>query len=192
MYFPHSWVWLEPKAEKHFDLVVIPQLDYNAYREREYPMTARVRIEGTLSREYAEPLPPYRQPAGSRYYPIGGVLNRVHIRKKSQIRLTEDKERSKEWVVALRGAIVPPDDEQRVRVELVDPQGALRVAEVETDARGDYAASFDLSYERSLQADTKKWTKSRQIVNGTYRAQAIIFGADRAAYSESNVVFLER
>ena len=35
VHFPHQWVWLDAKAERHFDLVVIPTLDYNSYRGAE-------------------------------------------------------------------------------------------------------------------------------------------------------------
>jgi len=192
VHFPHSWVWLDGKAEKHFDLVVVPLLDYVAYKERKGPMTSHVRVDGTLPREYHEPLPPYSQPAGSRHYPIGGVLNRVHVLKRSSIKLDEDRERSKERIIALRGAIAPAQNKQRVQVELRDPKGELRIREVKTDAQGQFAVQFDLSYEPSLDANRKNWKKTKKLIPGNYRAQAIIFAADQAAGAESNVVVVKR
>ena len=96
VHFPHAWVWLDPQAERHFDLVVFPLLDYNAYRERKYPMRAPVRINGFLPRKYDELQPPYNEQPGSRYYPIGGTLNIVRVVKRVSIRLTMDEKNQKE------------------------------------------------------------------------------------------------
>ena len=192
VYFPHSWVWLDAKAEKQFDLVVIPDLDYAMYQEKQMPRTANVRIMGALARHYAEPLPPKMQPAGSRHYPIGGVFNQVSVKKRSQITLQEDQEKQKESTIAVRGATTPGQSGQRVRVELIDPLGALRIAEVNTKAGGIYAASFDLRYEPSLEADRKKWKRASKRVPGVYRAQAFISGADRLASAASNMLFIKR
>jgi len=191
VHFPHSWVWLDARAERHFDLVVVPTLDYNAYKERKVPMIARVRATGWLPREYAQPTPPFNQPPGSRYYPIGGTLNRVRVLKRVTIDLKEDREASKGSIV-LRGGISPAFSKQRVRVDLRDPVGGLRVVEVLTDAAGKFAASFDLRYEPSLEADRKKWKKARALLSGTYRAQAFIAAADQVATAESAMVFIVR
>jgi len=192
VYFPHSWIWLDAKAEKQFDLVVVPTLDYVEYLERKLPRSAHVRIEGTLAREYHEPLPPRGEPAGSRHYPIGGLLNRVHLLKRAEIKLEEDPERETEAVIALRGVVAPAGNRQRIRVELIDPSGALRVMEVATDSQGRYTASFDLHYQPSLEADRRKWKRAKKLVRGVYRAQAFIFAADRLAGAASNMVFLKR
>ena len=192
VYFPHAWVWLDGKAEKRFDLVVIPDLDYAVYQEKKMPITANVRIRGALAREYAEPLRPMNEPAGSRHYPIGGILNQVTVKRRSQIKLQLDKEQDKEYMIALKGTITPALTGQRVRVELIDPRGKRRVAEVNTVAGGSYTASFNLRYEPSLEADRKKWKKAARLVRGAYRAQAFIFGATRAAEAASNIVFVTR
>ena len=106
--------------------MVVPSLDYNAYREKKISMIAPVRITGWLPREYKELVSPYRQEPGSRYYPIGGTLNIVRVVKRARIDLKEDRETGKELTIALRGGITPAFAKQRVRVDLHDPLGALR------------------------------------------------------------------
>ena len=192
VHFPHAWVWLDPKGERHFDLVVIPTLDYNAYKERKIPMIASVRATGWLPRQYEDLRPPFQQQPGSRYYPIGGTLNRVRVVKRVRIDLKEDREAKKESAIVLRGGITPVFSKQRVRVDLHDPVGALRVAEVLTDNAGTFAVTFDLRYEPSLEADRKKWKKAKAMLKGTYRAQARIVVADEVASAESAMVFIQR
>ena len=77
-------------------------------------------------------------------------------------------------------------------MELIDPHGALRVAEVNTGAAGVYTAYFDLHYQPSLESDRKKWKRAKTPVHGVYRVQALIFGADHAADAESNLLFVTR
>ena len=191
VHFPHSWVWLDPKAERHFDLVVVPTLDYNVYKERKVPMIARVRATGWLPRQYEDLRPPFNQQPGSRFYPIGGTLNRVRVVKGVRIDLKPDREQKKGTAITLRGAVVPAFNKQRVRVDLRDPLGALRVAEVFTDAAGAFTATFDLRFEPSLEADRKKWKKAKAILKGTYRAQAQIIVSDEVSSAESPMVFIQ-
>ena len=75
---------------------------------------------------------------------------------------------------------------------LVDPAGALRVAEVFTDNAGAFQAMFDLRYEPSLESNRKKWKKAKAMVKGTYRGQARIVVADDVASAESAMVFINR
>lgn len=192
VHFPHAWVWLDPKSERHFDLVVIPMLDYNAYKERKFPMVAHVRATGWLPRQYEDLRPPFNQQPGSRYYPIGGTLNRVRVVKRVRVDLKEDREGKTPAGIVLRGGVVPAISRQRVRVDLVDPAGALRVAEVFTDNAGAFQAMFDLRYEPSLESNRKKWKKAKAMVKGTYRGQARIVVADDVASAESAMVFINR
>lgn len=192
VHFPHAWVWLDPKGERHFDLVVIPTLDYNAYKERKIPMIASVRATGWLPRQYEDLRPPFQQQPGSRYYPIGGTLNRVRVVKRVRIGLKEDREGKTEAAIVLRGGMTPAFSKQRVRVDLHDPAGALRVVEVLTDDAGTFSVTFDLQYAPSLQADRKKWKKAKAMVEGTYRAQARIVVTDEVASAESAMVFIQR
>ena len=193
VHFPHSWVWLDAKAEKELDLTIVPYLDYGAYQERKLKKDAAIKIRGDLRRDYEEPQPPTGEEPGSRFYPIGGVLNNVHIRRRSSIKLTRDREAEPdEWTIAVRGGIGPAQDRQRIRVELVDPVGRLRVLETKTDAQGTFHASFDLHYEPSLDADKKTWQKTTVLTRGAYRAQAEIFSATASADQASNYVFVVR
>src|SRR5581483_6764724 len=193
VHFPHSWVWLDAKAEKELDLTIMPYLDYGAYQERKLKKDAAIKIRGDLRRDYEEPQPPTGEEPGSRFYPIGGVLNNVHIRRRSSIKLTRDREAEPdEWTIAVRGGIGPAQDRQRIRVEIVDPGGRLRVLETKTDAQGTFHASFDLHYEPSLDADKKTWQKTTVLTRGAYRAQAEIFSATASADQASNYVFVGR
>ncbi|MCY2962311.1 MAG: IPT/TIG domain-containing protein [Planctomycetota bacterium] len=192
VHFPHQWVWLDPKSERHFDLVVVPTLDYAVYKERKIPMVANIRATGWLPRQYDELVPPFHQQPGSRYYPIGGTLNRVRVVKKVDIDLNEDREKGQGSKIALRGGLTPAFAKQRVRVDLYDPLGALRVVETVTDSAGVFQAVFDLKYEASLESDRKTWKKARAILKGTYRAQAHIVVADEVASASSGFVFVQK
>jgi hypothetical protein len=193
VHFPHSWVWLDAKAEKQLDLIVVPFLDYGAYQERKLRRDAGIKIHGDLRRDYEELQPPVDEQPGSRFYPIGGVLNNVHIRKRSTIKLARDRENERdEWTIALRGGIAPGYDRQRIRVELLDPKGEKRIVETKSDAQGGFRASFDLHYEPSLDASRKLWKKTNVLRKGTYRAQAEIFDTTMSADATSNLVFITR
>ena len=189
VHFPHAWVWLDAKAEKHFDLLVVPLFDYGAYQERKLSRTSPVRITGRLPRSYSDPLP---QPAGSRFYPIGGTLNNVHIRRKVDIDMKEEREQSREKLIVLVGGLSPAVSKQRVRVDLFDPKGALRVVERDTDAMGRFTASFDLGFAPSLEANRKKWKRAKTLLKGTYRARAVVWDATEAVSDETPWVFITR
>jgi hypothetical protein len=192
VHFPHSWVWLDAKGERHFDLVVVPIHDYNVFKERKIPMTAPVRITGWLPRQYKELVAPFKQEPGSRYYPIGGTLNVVRVVKRVQVDLREDREADRESTITVRGNITPSFTKQPVRIDLYDPMGNLRVLEVFTDNNGSFRATFELRFEPSLEADRKKWKKARAILKGTYRAQARVIASSEVASAESAMVFIQR
>lgn len=109
-----------------------------------------------------------------------------------RIELKEDREARKASAVTLRGGITPAFAKQRVRVDLYDPIGALRVSEVFSGNNGSFSATFDLRYEPSLEADRNKWKKAKAILKGTYRAQARIVVANEVASAESAMVFIQR
>jgi hypothetical protein len=155
-------------------------------------MTASVRATGWLPREYEEEQPPFNEPPGSRYYPIGGTLNRVHVVRQVKLDLREDREKQKETTIALRGQMTPAFAKQRIRVDLRDPVGALRVAETKTDNTGAFAVTFDLRYEASLDANRKSWRRAKAILSGIYRAQAHSVAGDKAASADSGMVFIKR
>lgn len=187
--FPHAWVWLDGKAERHFDLLVVPLQDFMQYKERKWPMTSPVRLTGRLPRSYETPKP---RPSGSRFYPIGGTLNNVHIRRQVDIDLKEDREAQGEAQITLIGGLRPGMAQQRVRVDLFDPDGALRAAEVLTDAQGHFRAVFDLRWQPSLEASRKKWQRAKRIANGTYRARALVWAAQEATSDVTAWVYVAR
>jgi hypothetical protein len=193
VHFPHAWVWLDGRAERHFDVLVIPTFDFQNYDERKLSRVAPVRLRGWLPRQYKEPIMPDGRLAGSRFYPIGGLLSRVHVVRQAKLTLREDpKQAEKSTTVALLGKLTPAAGSQKVRVELLDPTGAPRMTEVATSSAGEFAAAFDLRYQASLESDRKKWRKATELVHGTYRAQAHIVTVDKVSLAESPVVFVTR
>jgi len=192
VHFPHSWVWLDPRAERHFDLVVIPPpLDYSSLRKQDLQSVAPVRLSGRLAREYHERQAPNGEPAGSRYYPIGGTLNRVRVVQKVGIELTQDREKNDGHSITLRGRITPAMAHQNVRVDLWDPEDRPRVLATRTDDEGRFDATFDLSYKPSLEADRQRWERTEDILKGRYFAQARTVGRNEVSTTESERLFID-
>ena len=207
VHYPHSWVWLEGKAEKKFDLTVIPMFDWNDltavqnathHIERKLKQTARVVLEGSVARVYDTPIEPYNKPAGSRFYPLGGIQGNVSVKKRVRVWLAEKDKRSechqdgRQTTINVRGAISMHFDKQRIRVVCTDPKGRERVAQAFTNAEGEFEASFDLAMEPSLESDRRMWKEARAVVPGMYRVQAAVTAASMAAQAESNEVFVQR
>jgi len=205
VHFPHEWVWLDAKAEKQFDMTVVPMFDFDDIQpsathanERKVYQTARVRLEGMVPRSYDTKLTPYDEPAGSRSYPIGGVQGNVSVKKKTRIWLEEGvkqrerHEEPKEQMIAVHGGIGQPFDKQRIRVTCTDPKGRNRIMNVFTDPAGQFEARFDLTMEPSLESSRRLWKEARELVKGTYRVQASIASASLAAEADSNEVFVKR
>lgn len=209
VHFPHTWVWLDAKAEKHFDLTVIPMFDWNAVaggalthdNERKIAPTAKVRLEGIVARAYDTPLVPKNEPAGSRAYPIGGILGRVHVRKKTRIRIEEgmlDKLQelndnpTLKTTIAVHGGIGEPFDKQRIRVVCTDPRGRNRIVQVFTDPSGRFEALFDLMIEPTLEASRQFWKKAKDVDHGTYYVRAFVVAASLVSEAESNELYIRR
>jgi hypothetical protein len=209
VHFPHTWVWLDAKAEKQFDLTVIPMFDWNAlaggalthYNERKFEPTAKVRLEGIVARVYDTPLAPRDEPAGSRAYPIGGILGRVHVRKKIGIWIEEglldrrhepNGNSSSKTTIAVHGGIGQPFDKQRIRVICTDPRGRNRIVQVFTDPDGRFEASFDLMIEPTLETSRQFWKKAQGVSRGTYRVRASVVAASLVAEAESNELYIQR
>jgi hypothetical protein len=188
--FPHSWVWLEGKAEKQFDLIVMPFRDYWEYEKGELCKNVEIKVHGHLTYDYVKPSASGDTPPPSRLYPIGGVLNDVRVRRNAEIELWDDG--GDEWTIELYGRIDPPFPDQRVLVVLLDPVGGRRIREVRTGGEGEFRASFDLRFAPSGEADPELWEKANTLERGTYRARAEIFAASQAADAVSGFVFVER
>ena len=77
-------------------------------------------------------------------------------------------------------------------IDLFDPNGAPRVAEVQTDTQGRFRAVFDLRWAPTLEANRKKWKRARRIVRGTYRARARVCAASEATSDVTPWVYVTR
>ncbi|HKR25481.1 MAG TPA: hypothetical protein VJS15_09500, partial [Allosphingosinicella sp.] len=201
VHFPHSWVWLGGKGEKRLRLTVIPMFDGASYGDvhkderAKAPATAKVNIEGVVPRVYDTPIEPASEPAGSRAYPIGGLLGRVHVRRRVEISIAEqrkDGERERGGPIAVEGRIVPALNDQRVRVVCTDPAGRDRMAVVTTDGGGGFVAGFDLAVAATLEADRQLWQQAEEMPSGIYRVRAETLDAGLAAAAQSNILYIRR
>ncbi|TNM39688.1 hypothetical protein FHP29_12540 [Nocardioides albidus] len=189
---PHAWVWLDGLAEKEIDVAIWPTDDLAAYRigslrdddkrddHAKYVGLAPVRVRGQVERSYPVSVMPNGDPAASRFYPIGGVFYRVHVRRKAEIRIEvgQDKELG-ELGYVVHGWVRPAVADQRIVIDVSEP-GGRDVVNLVTLSRpdGSFEASFDL----------------RDAVDrhgpGAYTAQAFIFDADELDDAESNAIQL--
>lgn len=200
VHFPHAWVWLDAKAEKQLQLTVIPMFDWNAVvgaathgNDRKVYQTARVHLHGEVQRLYDTPIEPKHEPAGSRFYPIGGIVGNVTVKKNTRIWIErQESTTAPQQTLAVQGGIGQKFDKQRIRVLCTDPKGRDRIVQTFTDANGRFAAAFDLTMEPSLEASRKLWKEAKSIVPGIYKVQAFIVDATMAAEAQSNEVFFER
>jgi len=187
-HFPHAWLWLEPLQERRLALTVIPTQDYSFYRKKEIPK-ANIVVDGWIPRSYKEEWAPDIHPA-SCFKPMGGILFEVTPKRKVDLKLWEDKEKSKEDVAAVRGEIDPAMDGEKLTVDLQDPAGRRRVVDVTTDSSGHFAAAFDLKVKPSFEA--KPRYRKEKPLPGVYVAQAYIANSPHAAQAESNVVYMTK
>jgi hypothetical protein len=187
--FPHSWIWLDPLEERRFELAIVPTRDYGRYRDSQ-PPHAKVRLSGTIPRQYMEELSPAVFP-GSRMLAIGGVTAQVTAKRGVAINLEEDKRNSTPTEIALAGAIVPGLANQRIEVDLYDPKGRRRLEVVRTDGQGNYQALFDLTRPPSLEDELDPHGRE-ELVQGDYKAQAFVYASPDAAEAESNKVHIIR
>lgn len=179
---PHAWVWLDGLAEREIDVAIWPEADSEQYafgrtakdRDR-LPGTAPVRVEGLVPRQYTENQPPADEPPGSWFARVGGVFYRVHVRRRSSIKISADRTGEASLIVV--GEVEPAVPDQRIVVDVSAPTGTV-VSSVQafTAANGTFQARMDL----------------RKVVDrlgrGTYLAQASIIDATELDDGESNVV----
>lgn len=171
VYFPHRWLYLDARAERALDLLVIPELDLGETKQR-----ADVRLSGRVARVYEQPLDITGEP-GSWFTPIGGVTASVTPKHRGTIRL--DRKLKQAERVVVRGEVEPALDKQQVRVDLTRPDRSVDVALASTDPGGRFQVAIVLRRRGEKQAKP-----------GTYAFQAHVMGATRIAPADSNVVFL--
>jgi len=221
VYLPHRWVALPGRGEARMDLLVVPTLDYGRLREmieatrrklqgRGDP-APRVRVRGRLTRGYAEKVG--TDVPGSWFSHLGGVTTRVEPKLLSTIRLEEDRERSKEDLVVLRGTVTPPMAGQKLRVALQADGGFAAYDIVKTGAQGTFLTRFVLppigagttappegtrpvgtaaARAERLAAHIERLRVRERRRAVVYRAQAEIFNAAALAPAQSNVVHVTR
>jgi hypothetical protein len=185
---PHSWIWLDGKAEKEFDVVVWPIADVNAYKfgnnkQGELPATAPFNFAGFILRSYSKEMenshsPPGTRFPGSRFYPIGGTFYRTDVRKKSTISIEARKEQDGGNLFVF-GAVAPMSTDQQILVDLLLPDGKThKTTESKTNSTG------HLNVVISLLDDNGK------LLSGSYKIQAFIFHATELADAESNILYI--
>lgn len=189
---PSAWVWLDGRAEKEIDVAIWPTEDLAAYQignprrddEREdrgkYVGLAPVRVRGQVERSYPLSVMPSGEPAASRFYPIGGVFYRVHVRRKADVKMEvgHDKELG-ELGYVVHGWVRPAVGDQRVVVDVSEP-GGRDVANLVTLTRPD--GTFEVSFDLRDAVD--------RFGPGAYTVQSFIFDADELDDAESNVIQL--
>lgn len=180
---PHAWVWLDGLGEREIDVAIWPEADSEDYalgrrdKDDRLPATAPVRVNGVMGRQYSELQPPADEVPGSRFYPIGGTFYRVHVRRRSSIKI--EVERTGDLSMAVLGQVDPPVRNQRVVVDATGPSGRAALAiETTTTANGEFRAELDLR------------SAFKQQGPGVYSVQASILNADELDDAESNVVQL--
>lgn len=188
VHFPHQWVWLAPKQERRFELLILPTLDYNHYHQKEIPR-ADIVVDGWIPRSYEEPWDTGEFP-GSWFLPMGGIMIRITPKRRVTLRLEEDQEVTSPNEIGVRGFIDPPLSGEMVSVELEDPDGIVRTQEVYSGGSGQFTARFNLlaySYD-----ETGEEGRLEKLLRGVYVAQAFVINAQSAASTESNRVFITR
>lgn len=190
---PFAWVWLDGLAEKEIDVAIWPTDDLAAYQigslrrddekrdeHRKYVGLAPVRVRGQVERTYPVSVMPSGEAAASRFYPIGGVFYRVHVRRRADIKMEvgHDKELG-EFGYTVHGWVRPAVGDQRIVVDVNEP-GGRDVLNLVTLTRPD--GSFEVSFDLRDAVD--------RFGPGAYDVQSFIFDADELDDAESNVIQL--
>lgn len=186
VHFPHQWVWLEPLEERKFELTIFPVWDYAKYRELKIAH-ADIIVDGWIPRSYEEEWESKRHPA-SCFFPMGGILAQVTPKRRVEVKLEEDKEKSTPERISVRGWINPAMADEILSVELVDPADRLRVKRVKSDSSGQFYATFDLMRDPVEEEGYKPGEE--KPLPGVYTAQAFVINSPHAAQAESNVVYI--
>jgi hypothetical protein len=183
---PHAWVWLDGLAEQEIDVAIWPTADSERYaigsnpkddRKELLPGTAPIRVEGFVPREYAQTQPPLGESPGSWSARVGGTFYRVHVRRRSTIRI--QVERTGKATFLVFGQVTPAIGDQRVVVDVTGPSGKPVLATgTMTQPSGSFRIDVDLSEVLS------------RAGGGGYTVRGAIIDADELDDAESNVVQL--
>ncbi len=154
VYFPHRWVWLEPKGEKKLDLLVVPLFNPEqagnsewvaAYAENtRYKISPRaaIRLYGRIPHVYRKELEITGAPA-SWLSPIGGVLALVEPKRRGKIQVDDKIEANEDGIFTVRGCVEPRIRCQTLRVDMTRPDGSVSSVITDTDESGCFLARFE-------------------------------------------------
>lgn len=181
---PHAWVWLDGRAEREMDVAIWPTEDHSAYQigpkehgERHLPGTAPIRVRGDIERSYDVSVMPSGEAAASRFYPIGGVFYRVHVRRRADIKIEVRHLDRGELALTMFGYVQPQVADQRVMMDVIAPSGKVAATRVALTApNGQVEVGFDLS------------DAVQEHGPGTYSVQASVFDATELDDATSNAI----
>jgi hypothetical protein len=218
---PNAWVWLDGNAERQIEILAWPTTDLNEYqfgriKEGHCLGTAPLHLTGAVERNYLEKQEGVGTPPGSRFFLIGGTLNRVSVRRRASIQIEQDPSEKRKDKLGVKGSVTPAAAGQRVLVDALYPDGKTRRSvEVLTGEAGTFVACIDLNDETpgggrasvakfsgAPWAAPKPWAPKPHhpwppqppppCRDGVYRLQAFIFHASELADAESNLAYLHR
>ena len=187
---PHSRIWLDGKAEMEIDVLIWPFEDVNAYKfgkdkRGQLPSSAPFSLGGSIERSYSIELenstasPGTRFP-GSRFYPIGGTLYHVDVRRKATITIEVSKEQHESKIIVF-GVVTPGKVDQRILIDTLLPDGKThKIAESKTNLTGHFNEVISLLNDKG------------KLPTGSYKTQAFIFRADELVDANSNIVYITR
>lgn len=193
VHYPHRWVWLDPKQERSFPMMIIPTEDYGWYTEfRKIGMTTDISLQGDVPRMYAEEVKPSTYPA-SWAFPIGGITMSVTPKRKVSIDIQGEGEGKTAYVT---GNMEPSLNKERVRIDYTDQFGFRNSQVVLTDTNGQFSHRFSPEKVQQENAILVKQDPEHLPENhpgtfpvwGEYSIQAHTINSPNAAQVSSNVV----
>ena len=187
VYFPHRWVWLEPRGEKKLDLLVVslfnPEQPDNTelvathsekMRYRIAPRAA-IRLYGRIPHVYRKEVEITGVPA-SWLSPIGGVLAHVEPKRRGKIQLDPKIETDAHGICTVHGCVEPKIRCQVLRVDMIRPDGSVSSVITDTDESGCFIARFEYDSRADcppIQLERRKMEVSRKPAVGLDADQRI-------------------
>ncbi len=181
--FPHSWVWLEARQERRFDLIVVPTEEYYVYSRFEMDH-ADIIVDGWVPRQYEEEWGRGIHPA-STFRPMGGILTRVTPKRTVNIELGLDPEYHDPAAIGITGRLTPAMASEVITIEMLDPTDQQQAVRVGTDHAGRFNAHFDLPVSTDPAGGTG-------VQRGVYVLTAYVFNSPHAADTEPKKLYVTR
>lgn len=208
VHLPHSWVLLPAKGERIVELTVLPFLDIQGYlgqvpvhvpstsgkkhdegRIKLRYRTATIDVRGYVPRLYKEKLPVTDIPAFT-YRTIGGI--RTAITPKRRVDIKAEPDRRQKDTIAVRGAISPAMENQRVEIRITDARGRRQYLVTTTDAKGAFEASLDRA-EREQPRKQAAWEvrATARGLRGVYEVVCQVADAGEAADATAPPIYFQ-